>query len=126
MESFPPPACSKMSWSPPADKRATRFPGKSKCLLAARLKTPSLVAAEVTRLSLAEGIVGQSEPPYVGCYFFNRLNRPAALTMRFFQRIASFALYAARKDNGKCRSPADFAGQCHPALVRFHDGFDQA
>src|SRR5438876_11175759 len=71
--------------------------------LTARSKTPSLVAAEVTRLTLAERNVGQSEPPtpkmgledwgnthssrefscsvaphrrigtYVGCYFFNCL-----------------------------------------------------
>src|SRR5438876_7364520 len=41
--------------------------------IAARSQTPSLVAAEVTRLTLAERNVGQSEPPYVGCYFFNGL-----------------------------------------------------
>ncbi len=45
-------------------------------LLSSPFKNASLVAAEVTRLTLAEGNVGQSEPPYVGCYFFNGLLAP--------------------------------------------------
>src|SRR5207237_4396030 len=36
-------------------------------------KTPSLVAAEVTRRAFAQGNVGQSEPPCVGSYFLNGL-----------------------------------------------------
>jgi len=39
-------------------------------------ETPSLVAAEVTRLTFAVEDMGHSEPPYVGCYFFNGLLTP--------------------------------------------------
>ena len=61
--------------------------------IAARSKTPSLVAAEVTRLTLAERNVGQSEPPYVGCYFLNGL--PAFTLIELLVVIAVIAILAA-------------------------------
>jgi len=57
--------------------------------LAASLKTRSLVAAEVTRLTLVQGIVGQSEPPYVGCYFFIGLLGRGRRIMQFSLRRRS-------------------------------------
>ena len=61
--------------------------------IAARSKTPSLVAADVTRLTLAERNVGQSEPPYVGCYFLNGL--PAFTLIELLVVIAVIAILAA-------------------------------
>src|SRR5467141_3348777 len=60
---------------------------------AARSKTPSVVAAEVTRLTLAERNVGQSEPSYAGCYFLNGL--PAFTLIELLVVIAVIAILAA-------------------------------
>src|SRR5207249_1594082 len=60
---------------------------------APRSRTPSVVAAEVTRLTLAERNVGQSEPPYVGCYFLNGL--PAFTLIELLVVIAVIAILAA-------------------------------
>src|SRR5207247_8678523 len=79
------------------DEGSVCMPGKhvSKLMrnhIAARSKTPSLVAAEVTRLTLAERNVGRSEPPYVGCYFLKDL--PAFTLIELLVVIAVIAILA--------------------------------
>jgi hypothetical protein len=72
--------------------------------LAARLKTPSLVAAQVTRLTLAEGNVGKSEPPYVGCYLFSGL-------LAICSRNLAYRLY----NDGRCGRDPCRSGHIGPA-----------
>ena len=59
---------------------------------AACSRRPSVVAAEVTSLTLAERNAGRSEPPYVGCYFLNSL--PAFTIIELLVVIAVLAILA--------------------------------
>ncbi|PYJ83743.1 MAG: hypothetical protein DME22_14955 [Verrucomicrobia bacterium] len=57
--------------------------------LTARLKTPSCVAAEVTRLRFLWDEKKESEPPHVGCYFFDR---PLNFGFRTFFGLREFGI----------------------------------
>jgi hypothetical protein len=65
---------------------------------AARSKTPSLVAAEVTRLKSLWNNREESEPPYVGCYFFDGLLGAVLVAFLMFARPGSAAEIAASKE----------------------------
>src|SRR2546428_9827558 len=73
--------------------------------LAASSKTPSPVAAEVTRLKFRQGEKKKSEPPHVGCYFFDRLSAGPArlstlLVVVLLLSVSTFVNAAAKESPG--------------------------
>src|SRR5438445_2066836 len=73
--------------------------------LTASSKTPSLVAAEVTRLKFLQGEKKKSEPPHVGCYFFDRLSAGPArlstmLVVVLLLSVSTFVKAAAKESPG--------------------------
>ena len=94
--------------------------------LAAGSKTPSPVAAEVTRLTLLQRERKKSEPPQVGCYFFDGLSAGPSplgtlLAVVLLFSASDFSIAAAEDSAGKVSSlefqlPSSAGKKSDPAL----------